>query len=333
MDIPSSPLIVEWLLSDTCNLKCSFCSAASTEHSPLPLKEVLKVAQHLVDLKVLTVMISGREPLMHPLIYDVITILSEGGVDVLLFTNGTLVDGTVIRQLVESGVSAVQVSIEGKEKIHDTLKGVKGAFKKSLEAVKNLRDSPIRTGVCTTVFKENIDQITDIAYMLSDMGVTTYSVRWCMPCGRAGVDYSKISPTPEQWHNTLSSFLDLRKELNMELISMDPLLVPLTATPPEVVTEEFAGCGIGRTGCAIRSDGAVIPCAYLEDVIGYITEKSLRELWSSPAFDIYRTRETFIGGKCTGCIWSSMCAGGCKARSVYVHGTIAQSDPLCWVCP
>ena len=332
MDIPSSPLIVEWLLSDTCNLKCSFCSAPSTERG-LPPEEVFKVAQHLVDLKVLTVMISGKEPLMHPLIYDAITILSEGGVDVLLFTNGTLADDTAVRQLVESGVSAVQVSIDGKEKTHDTLKGVKGAFKKSLEVVKNLRDSSIYTGVCTTVFKENIDQITDIAYMLSDMGVPTYSVRWCMPCGRAGVDYSKIAPSPEQWHNTLSSFLDLRKELDMELISMDPLLVPLTAAPPDVVTEEFGGCGIGRTGCAIRSDGAVIPCAYLEDVIGYMTEESLRELWWSPAFDIYRTRETFIGGKCTRCIWSSMCAGGCKARSFYVHGTIAQKDPLCWVNP
>ena len=335
MNTRPSLLMVEWLLSDTCNLKCGLCPPQRIQQR-LSGEDVLKFAQNLVDLEIFTVVLSGKEPLLHPQIYDVIHILTEGSVEVVLFTNGTLVDGTAVKKLEESRVSAVQISIDGKDKTtHDSIKRVKGAFKKSMGGVKRLLASQVPTGACTTVFKKNVDQIADIAFMLSKVGVKTYSIRWCMPCSRTEA-YGERAPSPEQWHNILSAFFDLRERIgsDMEFISLDALLVPMGSPKPESPKGVFEGCGVARTECAVQPDGTVIPCAYIEEPAGNIKETSFQKIWeTSPVFGKYRSRETMITGKCRTCAWASECGGGCKARSLEVYNDISRPDPLCWVNP
>lgn len=328
----SSLLMVDWLLSDQCNLKCKFCSPGQSERPRLHPKDVITTAQHLADLQIFTTVISGKEPLLHPLLFDAVKILSEGGVQVLLFTNGTLVSDSVVGELQESGVGAVQVSLDGNEATHDTLKGVTGVFKKSVEAVERLVNSDIPTGVCTTVSKENVGEITDIAHYVSRLGVKIYSIRWCMPCGK-GSYCRETALSPEEWHDTLLRFLGLKNEVNMELVCMDPLLAPLTAPKLRPRADDFEGCGVGFNTCAIQCDGSVTPCAYLDDVAGNVTRRSLRETWYSPIFEKYRRKETMVTGKCRECEWGSLCGGGCKARSHEVYKDISKPDPLCWVNP
>lgn len=334
--IVEAPLMVEWLLSEQCNLKCEFCSSShyTDQHRRLPDKVVFDIAQDIINLRVFSVILSGGEPLLHPQVYRIIQMLSKGGVQVLLPTNGTLIDETVVECLKESGVGAVQVSIDGKdEKTHDKLRGVKGVFKKSIEAVKRLIEAGLPVGASTTVSTDNIDEIPDIAFLLSNLGVRTYSMRACMPCGRAGPDYKDMAPTPDQWHNALSSIVELRKKITtMEIISMDPLLIPIMLDKPEKVAGGFTSCGVGRTGCAIGPDGTITPCAYIEEVAGNITETPLKEIWNTSAVLMkYRSKDTMLGGKCVTCSWNTNCGGGCKARSYGVYKDISRPDPLCWI--
>ncbi|MBU7045192.1 MAG: radical SAM protein [Theionarchaea archaeon] len=335
MNIASAPLLVEWLVSETCNLKCAFCSSShyTDQKKKLSPEEVVNFAHHLVDLQVFSVIVSGGEPLMHPQVFDVINILSQGGIMVSVPTNGTLIDSAAIQKLKESGVGAVQISIDGKdEKTHDTIRGVKGTFKKAVKALKELVQSGVPTGGSTTVSQQNIDQIPDIAHLLSELGVGNYNVRACMPCGRAGPEYRDMAPPPEQWRNALASLDDLGKSAGLNVVSMDPLQIPLTPPLPERVAGGFLSCGVGRTGCAVGPDGTVTPCAYIEEVAGTITEESLKDIWCfSPVLQKYRSKETMIGGKCKTCQWSITCGGGCKARSYGVYRDISQPDPLCWL--
>lgn len=335
--IAVAPLMVEWLLSEKCNLKCEFCSSAvyTERQQRLPPERVRDLAREIVDLEIFSVILSGGEPLMHPQVFEVMRTLSEGGVQVLLPTNGTFVTDTVISNLRKSGVGAVQVSIDGKEKTHDRLRGVRGAYRKALEALKSLVDAKLPSGASTTVSLQNITEIPDIAHTVADLGVRTYSIRACMPCGKAGPAYRNMAPPPQEWRHALQTLIAMRKEITtMELISMDPLLVPLTFSEPEKVAGGFTSCGVGRTGCAIGPDGTVTPCAYIEEVAGNITETSLKKLWNdSPILRKYRSKETMIGGKCTQCVWNTNCGGGCKARSYGVYKDISQPDPLCWIEP
>ncbi len=337
MSIASTPLMVEWLVSERCNLKCAFCSSSHyTDHQKkLSHKEVVSFAHHLVDLGVFGIIVSGGEPLMHPQVYEVINILSQGGMTVSVPTNGTLVDDTAIQKLKESSVGAVQVSIDGKdEKTHDSIRGVKGTFRKAVKAIEDLIEAGVPTGASTTVSQQNIDQIPAIVHFLSELGVGNYNVRACMPCGRAGPEYRDMAPPPEKWREALASLADLGKSTGMDVVSMDPLQVPLTPPSSDRVAGGFLSCGVGRTGCAVGPDGTVTPCAYIEEVAGTITEQSLKDIWcNSPVLQKYRSKETMIGGKCKTCQWNITCGGGCKARSYGVYKDISQPDPLCWVEP
>ena len=336
-NVASTPLMVEWLVSEKCNLKCEFCSSSQYTESGQKLspQQVIELAHHIVDLHVFSIIVSGGEPLLHPQVFDVIKILSEGGVEVSVPTNGTLIDERAITRLKESGAGAVQVSLDGKdEKTHDALRGVRGTFKKAVTAIKNLARSGVPVGASTTVSSANINQIKDIAYLLDELGAVSYNVRACMPCGKAGPDYQDLAPSPDEWHRALASLPELNESVTIEVVSMDPLQIPLTPPSPENVAGGFLSCGVGRTGCAIGSDGTVTPCAYIEEAAGNVTEQSLEDIWqNSPVLQKYRSRETMIGGKCVTCQWNTMCGGGCKARSYGVYKDISTPDPLCWVEP
>ena len=82
---------LSFMITDKCNLKCSFCSRNAQMGndqfmSPYFIEEVIEQAQKFTNLK--TINLSGGEPFLHPQLEEILKIASEKKLAIRINTNG-----------------------------------------------------------------------------------------------------------------------------------------------------------------------------------------------------------------------------------------------------
>jgi len=112
------PFEVTIEVTNHCNLRCRMCarSALKRDKGFVDLHLVSKVAEEVKDEDVLVVLSGWGEPLLHPKIGEIINILKGKGVEVVLFTNATLLNEVISRDLIKSGLDAIIFSFDGASK-------------------------------------------------------------------------------------------------------------------------------------------------------------------------------------------------------------------------
>jgi radical SAM protein with 4Fe4S-binding SPASM domain len=76
--------------------------------------------------------------------------------------------------------------------------------------------------------------------------------------------------------------------------------------------EDFGGggCTSGFTHCTIGPMGEVRPCTHAEEILGYLPDDNIEELWQSAAIAKWRN---LIPDDCLACHALNTCRGGCRA--------------------
>jgi MoaA/NifB/PqqE/SkfB family radical SAM enzyme len=133
------PLYVKIKLMFGCNLKCIMCNHwRATREPPLPMERFFTVLTELADLGCRKIHLSGGEPLLRPQIPELIAHAAGLGLRVTMTTNGTLVDKTMARRLVEAGLRGVNVSLDSPDRrVHDRVRGVRGSWKQTTRAIEH----------------------------------------------------------------------------------------------------------------------------------------------------------------------------------------------------
>jgi MoaA/NifB/PqqE/SkfB family radical SAM enzyme len=135
------PVYVKIKLMFGCNLKCEMCNHwRETREPPLSIERFRSVLTELAELGCRKIHFSGGEPLLRPQVPDLIAYATQLGLRVTLTTNGTLIDKELARRLIEAGLRGINVSIDSPDrKVHDRVRGERGAWKKSTRALEHLR--------------------------------------------------------------------------------------------------------------------------------------------------------------------------------------------------
>jgi pyruvate-formate lyase-activating enzyme len=169
---------VIWL-GQTCNLHCTFCyfidrihDNKHPEHAFMPLDKAKRICRTLVDVYGNTAVdIEGGEPTLYPQIMELLAYCREIGLHPTLITNAiTLDDKERCRRLFAAGVRDFKISIHGLGSIHDELVGRKGASRRQMAAIRNLRELgiPFRFNVVLT--PAALEQLADIARLAVTTG-------------------------------------------------------------------------------------------------------------------------------------------------------------------
>ncbi|MEW6569641.1 MAG: radical SAM protein [Nitrospirota bacterium] len=271
---------LELQITNLCNLKCRHCYVEDDKISELSVSQIRMILKEFEELQGLRVLITGGEPLMHHEFRELNKIFPEFFVRKVLFTNGILLNKKLLRGL---NVNEIQVSVDGLEAAHDSLRG-KGTFKKAIEAVVNSIDAGFDVAVSTMVHTGNLGDFKEMEEFFKNIGVKCWVVD--VPCvtGR------------------------LKKNASFHL-------------SPEIAGEYFkygygGGFHSGTTGYAcgihlmgIMSSGMVSKCTFYADhPIGKI-EEGLRECWQ-------RIRPVKLADLKCDCDVSEECRGGCRYRAL-----------------
>ncbi len=338
----SAPLSVIWELTYNCNLRCKHClvSAGIPLQNELSLEEIKKIIGQLAQMKVFSITFSGGEPLLRKDFFEILRYASKLNIGVKFSTNGTLVNDQVIKELDSINVFAVQISIDGIEKTHDTFRGVSGSFKKTIKALKKFVDAGYWIIVSTMMTKHNLNEIKPLLELAISLKAATFKISSFIPTGRGRKNIEELSLSQLEIKNLAKEMIELKNKYK-DIIQMDidgtySWLFEKSPTNSRIIIggARRLGCSAGRSQLVISPDGKIFPCPFLQDFIaGDLRKERLKDIWrKSEVFNIFRNiKKEYLKGKCKTCKYTPyFCSGGCRAAAYVKTKDFYAEDPFCW---
>ncbi len=80
----------------------------------------------------------------------------------IIESNGVLVTPSIAEKIAENPNQRVAISLDGEARVHDKIRGVKGAFEQAVKGIKTLLATGVHSQIIMTLMAENIDQIEDV---------------------------------------------------------------------------------------------------------------------------------------------------------------------------
>jgi MoaA/NifB/PqqE/SkfB family radical SAM enzyme len=219
--ITQKPRLIFWELTKGCNLRCVHCRASATElssPSDLSTQAARDIIDQIAAVSSPILVLSGGEPLFRKDIFQLAQYGTDQGLRVALATNGTLVTPGVARQVVDSGIKRVAISLDGADAAtHDKFRGIPGAFDAAIAGFRNLKALGMSVQINTTVARHNAHQLPAVLELARSLGADALHTFLLVPVG-CGVDIAAEQMVPpEEYERMLNWFYDRSLEGGIEL--------------------------------------------------------------------------------------------------------------------
>ena len=357
LDYGRRPMLVFWETTRACQLACKHCRASATS-AALPGELTTAEGFDLIDqvagfgrpfpILVLT----GGDCLLRPDLFELVARARDLGMPVALSPSVTpSLTPAMIDRIVASGVKAVSISLDGAmAATHEGVRGIEGHFKDTVHAIRTLAAAGLTVQVNTTVMRANVDELADIAALISSAGAHIWEVFFLVQVGR-GVATEAVSPAE---HEDICHFLfdasqhgfivrtveapffrrvvkcrlagepapttDLYERLSLRL---DRLMGPSIGRARAHTAATRDGKGI----VFVAYDGEVYPAGFLPEPLGNVKTTPIAEIYQDNPL-LRRIRAADFTGRCGRCEYADLC-GGSRARAYAASGDPLGEDPAC----
>jgi radical SAM protein with 4Fe4S-binding SPASM domain len=324
----AAPGLISWNITLRCPLKCPHCYVKAGENETagvLSTDEALAVVDQIRATGKPVVVLSGGEPLMRDDLCLIARHGTERGLRMVMGTSGYFLDRSMAARLRSAGIRAVAVSIDSASPaVHDSFRGVRGAWEKAVQAVRNCREEGIGVQINMTLMRPSAGDVESVVEFGKDLGVADYQVFFPVPTGRAK---DSAPSNPREYENVIRQVL---LKYHGDGVNLRPTCAPqFRRIASELGISNPAwgrGCIAGTRYCRIYANGDVTPCPYLPVSAGNVRITPFGEIWNkSPVFSALRNPD-LLTGKCGKCEYRGVC-GGCRARAY--RGTEAFSHRWC----
>ncbi len=298
--------------TSACNLSCTGCWASEYGNKlNLSFDEIDSIITQGKEIGIFMYIYTGGEPLVRK--KDIIDLCKKHNDCVFLaFTNATLIDEDLAKQIREVKNFVPAISIEGDKKTTDSRRG-DGTYDKVVHAMEILRKYKVPFGASTCYTSANYESITDDEYFdrLISFGAKFAWFFHYMPIGNDAVP--ELLLNPDQRETVYRKIRDVRNRKSIFLIDFQ--------NDGEYIGGCIAG---GRDYFHINPNGDVEPCVFIHYSDSNIREKTLIECLTSPLFMAYKEGQPF---NCNHLMPCPMLENPEKLRDI-VHATGAHSTDL-----
>jgi MoaA/NifB/PqqE/SkfB family radical SAM enzyme len=310
---------INLLFSAWCNLHCKMCDyrLRAFGRKELSFEQITELIKDASKIGVELIVLSGGEPMTRKDIYEVIAFTSSLNIRTSMVTNGTLIGEEEAQKLVDSGLIAANISLEGFEEINDAIRG-KGSFKKALNSISEFqkyRDKLQYINVGVTISKSNYKQLYDFTkFLVEEIGINSISYN----------PFDKEMLFAESYKDVKDMFCitpDMLEELSEELERiLEYSKIKGIDIPPEKYLRKIPGYFAGESmlpkkpcyepfiGCSINCTGEVYACWGEAEEVGNLNDASLIDIINSKEYKDMCIKAYTL--KCKGC---------CKACHARVH--------------
>jgi len=335
-------LLLQWHITERCNLRCSHCYQESYSGKELGLEDLLELMAQFKDLLKFWrhaencqrigghITVTGGEPFVRQDFLALLEVFSANSkhFSFAILTNGSSIDSAMARELRKLGPRFVQVSIEGAQATHDKIRG-EGNFEQTVSALKHLVRERIRTFISFTAHRGNFHEFAEVARLGRRLRVSSVWADRLIPWG-TGSAMKELVLTPDETQEFFEIMKRARKKATLfrngrTEVAMHRALQFL------VGGGQPYHCTAGDTLITIQPNGDLYPCRRMPIRVGNLMETNLFELYyNSELFRALRNRD-LIGDGCRNCFYSALCRGGLKCLSYALTGDPFQTDPGCWL--
>ena len=306
---PSAPYRMDLAITYRCNNDCAHCYNARERNFPeLDTAQWKKILDQLWALGVPHIVFTGGEATLRNDLPELIAHAESNGQITGLNTNARrLIDKKYVQQLVEAGLDHVQVTVEScDEKTHDEMMRAKGAFKQTIQGLKNVLETRLYVMTNTTMLRTNVHKIPETLDFLAELGVPTVGLNALIYAGqgltvRTGLHERELQPI-------LDMALQKTTEHGQRLIWYTP--TQYCNFDPTQSNLGVKGCTASLYSMCIESNGNVLPCQSYYHPLGNLLTDSWDSIWNHKLSIQLRERHG-LPAKCEGCPVVAECGGGC----------------------
>jgi MoaA/NifB/PqqE/SkfB family radical SAM enzyme len=306
------PYSVSLWLTRNCNLNCSFCWVKQ-DTTEIDISYYYKLIDEIARYSP-RIGITGGEPLLYKGCLNLIRYIKAKDIKAGLNTNGILLK-KYARELIETGIDNISISIDGPPEIHDEIRGVKGAFKltetgsrKLLELRKNSNADTPKVRALITLCRKNLPLVEKTIETLDGWGFDSIILQhlWFSTEELATENQQQLQKIFDVSTNYLSQFIvgenlpdgeDVVKTIDVvrSLETDTPIHIHPHLSDDELLiyynephTQIIPYCHSRWLRVEITPEGDVTPC--MGYVVGNIKEEPFMKLWNNEKFRNFRRK-------------------------------------------
>lgn len=291
-----------------------FCYKSALKKEKLPTQQLLKILNEFYKNGTINVEFTGGEPLLHPDFFDIVDWSARRFKQVVIATNGYLVDDSVAQFLAKYSNVIVQVSLDGSTPdFHDRLRGKKGAWKRAVNAIYKLVSEGIYVRAEMTIFPENVSQIDSTIQLACELNVPqiiyNFKFRECAFLNPESFT-QVIKQTKEvvaKWQERVGGHMGIKMEKDIREFSA-------------------RNCGSGKQTMTLTTGGELLLCPFVDLqflCISLLEKGKIKRGALKNAYTMWRDLVSPGSALCIGCDYYEYC-NGCIANGLYAYQKIGE---------
>jgi radical SAM protein with 4Fe4S-binding SPASM domain len=250
----------------------------------------------------------------------------------------------------------VSLSLDGAlAATHEGIRGIPDHFDETIRALRRLLRLGFTVQVNTTVMRDNVDELPDLAALLASLGVHIWEVFFLVHVGR-GTDVAGL--TPPECEDVAHFLVDASRygfvvrtveapffrrvvverqepdSTTADASTRGPLYRDLASRLRDRLGEpagrsraHTVGTRDGKGIVFVAHDGEVFPAGFLPIGLGNVREQSVVDLYRSHPL-LQEIRAAAFTGRCGQCGFRDLC-GGSRSRAYAASGDPLGEDPAC----
>lgn len=332
---------LQWHITNKCDQKCKHCYIFNSG-KPIPTEEwsIANTKSLIANYtgfcqkydKLPHISLTGGDPILHRNFWEIVGLIKQHNIPFNVLGNPFHLTPEVIIRLKEAGCQHYQISLDGLEETHDSMR-MAGSFKASIKAIDLLYDNGLNPVVMTTVSRINWKEIPELTRIIVKHRAEKCAfARYCPTHGD-----TDFNLTPDEYHSFLNEMWDIYEELagnGTTFTLKDHLWKAILDEKGLLLTSNdgiaYDGCHCGISHLTFLEDGTAYACRRMETPVGHFPENSIEEIFFGEREDLYRQIDRIDG--CKDCKLLNYCRG-CRAVAYgSSDGNVFAKDPQCWLC-
>lgn len=357
IDYAQRPMLVFWETTRACQVACRHCRASALT-TALPGELTTTEGLDLIDqvagfgrpypILVLT----GGDCLVRPDLFELVDHAVSLGIPTALAPAVTpLLTPEIVARVAASGVRAVSISLDGATAAtHEGVRAVPHHFRDTVAAIEAFVAAGLDVQVNTTVMRENLAELADVAEIVRRTGARIWEVFFLVQVGR-GAATGAITPAEHEdachviYEASQYGFIVRTVEApffrrvvaqrraggatpgSATYRELSARLVELLGPPTHPSSAHTAATRDGKGILFVAYDGEVYPAGFLPLGLGSLRDRPLSEIYrDDPVLRQIRAAE--FSGRCGRCEYADLC-GGSRARAYAATGDPLGEDAAC----
>lgn len=135
----ATPTLINIEPTTRCNFNCWYCVGRHMEQKDIRFTDFERMLDHFPGLQTIALVGEG-EPLLHKEFFRMARLARDRGIKIMAISNGSAFSESVVRQLCESAVAYIAISIDSADPATFASSRLDGKLEKVWEGIRRLRD-------------------------------------------------------------------------------------------------------------------------------------------------------------------------------------------------